>query len=163
MTSASGKLPGSGSGKTLYIGFTGDPNSSGGYFIGTVFFVKGLDTADPIRNTDSSGAADAGSNQTITSNISGVVAGDLSVLFAYYWPDGSTLVTTPGGYSQTEIVSTNVGSGNEIAAASRADSGTLRMTGVDYPIWAAFALKAAAAGGSSIVPLLLHQYRARRQ
>lgn len=147
--------------QTLAWNFTGEGVESSIL----VSFYAGVDTAAPVRDADSAFNGDAGVTATTPSMTS--VAGDMAVAGGTGWYGGATaLVLNNNG--QTAVYSSlrdydGSNDGAQGLAEKLATTTTITMEAYgDYPAILAMVLKAAAAGGS-IVPLLLHQYRARRQ
>jgi hypothetical protein len=148
LTSDDTGWPGTGSGKTLY--WTQSHNIAQAPQIWVGFF-KGVDTADPIGATTwSDGSYDDYSSVSHTSSLGTVDAADMSIMASYYWYDGNT--PTNAGSGQTLFANMS-GDFQSLFVVGELGESSLNVTGLDYPITAAFVLQAAAAGGTTEVDI----------
>jgi len=145
MTDTDANWPGTGA-ATIYYSTSGAVQEG---FNVLVYYVKGLDKADPIRDTDSQEGSDAGygSGSTWTSAMTGVVAGDLSFMAAYHYQTGLTIV--PAGSGQTAITTSSDFNNNVIGVSYKDGESAMQVQGV-WRVSTAFAIKQAAAPSSGI-------------
>jgi hypothetical protein len=140
MTADDANFPGTGS-KTIYwsssIGYTE------GYQIGISYW-KNVDPDDPIGDTDTR----VGGSTAFTSSLTGVDGSDdIGVISAYAYDNAPNV--DPTGYGQTAIYES--ASYNQVGLSLGYELGesALRGEGNDA-VWVAFALNAAAAGGTTV-------------
>ena len=120
-----------------------------------IAFYKGINTTTPIKSS---------AGQQNTGSLTGLAyaAGDMMV--GGVGSDGTGIDVTAS--SQTQIHESAVDALSSIfvlAVAEKLSTDTFDYTGEAYPGAVAIVLAQSAAGGASIVPLIMNQYRRRRQ
>jgi hypothetical protein len=143
LTSDDTGWPGTGSGKTLSWVQSHGISQAPQIWVG---FFKGVDTADPIGATTwSDGSDDDNTNVSHTSSLGTVDADDMSIMASYYWGNPPT----NAGSGQTLFANMS-GDFQSLFVVGELGESSLNVTGLDYPITAAFVLQAAAAGGTTV-------------
>ncbi len=125
--------PGSGDNKTLYIDFGSSPDYGTPY---SIFFLKGLDTSDPIGTIAKETSEDTNTNVSFTITLSpGPSTGDLAIICTYYWPDpdGPTMNT-----DQVLITDTAGVNYNQLHVSYEDGESSPGYTAADWPIAMAF-------------------------
>lgn len=152
MTDTDANWPGTGA-QTIYYSTT-DPVQEGN--LAVVVYVKGLDKSNPIRDTDSQEGSDSGYGSGWTSSLSGVAAGDLTLIVSYHF--GTGLDVNPGGSGQTLIVESSVFNSAMIGVAYEAGESAAEVDGT-YRVPIAFAIREAAGGATNPKGPLCHPLR----
>jgi len=159
MTDESSDWPGTGN-QTLYWTFDSAPGEGGTV---AIFFVKGLDTSDPVRDTDSEkdGAYTDGEH-TWTASLSSVDADDLTICAVV---DYKTRESATFGSGQTSLDSAV--NDNSVDWEITYESGEGSPSVTDYKFGTqndnysgkvAFALKVASAAGGTTLTVGAHNY-----
>ena len=151
MDSSSSDWPGTGS-KTLYYSPTGAYTEGFQIF---VFYCSGVDTTDPIRDSETVNAGSFSSPQT--SSLTGVVAGDLGIAVA--WGYSGTPNVDPATYGQTAALESADFNNAALSVGYESGESALRVTstasesGVFF-----FALKESTGGGGLSIPIAAYHY-----
>lgn len=153
MTSASGAWPGTGA-KTLYWTFSGAPTEGGTVYI---FFVKGLNTANPVRST----ASDK-DQYTWSTTLADVATGDLCLVAMSNY--NTNIDADPVGSGQSVLIEqTTPENSDTYGIGYKSDNGSVSINSVagqPYDGEIAFALRVAEAGGGGLsIPVAMHHYQ----
>lgn len=150
MTSADGNWPGTGS-KTLYYRTYNNNTINEGIHVIVLNF-SGVDTADPLVDTDDTGSDLISIDWTST--MTGVGAGDMGVIGIYEYQvagDGND-------NAQTEVANGVYNGSGYSAAYKLAEDGMFSNVQSSYMGAVALALNASAAGGGLSIPVAMSNY-----
>ena len=145
MVSSDGNWPGSGP-KNIYFSANGSFSEGLSIWCG---FYKNVDTSDPIVTTEA-GPNGTTNTDPVTSNMSGVGAGDMCVAACYSYSNVPDMA--PTGYGQTALLEAAVYRGACLGVGQELGEDAYRIESVTYCAALFFVLKESAAD-SSILPI----------